>query len=113
MKTPDTDVKRILAVEDEPAIGTLCHRILTSEGFEVDIAANGKIGQDMIEEKQYDLFLLDIRLPVMPGKKLYQWLDEIQGHHCTNTFNRVRIVSLDHGRVTVRIIDSHPGQDLN
>ncbi len=76
MKTPESDVKRILVVEDELGIGNLCQRVLTREGYEVDIAANGKIAQDMIEEKQYDLLLLDIRMPVMNGKEFYQWLQE-------------------------------------
>ncbi len=76
MKTPDANVKRILVVEDEPAICELCQRVLTGEGFEVDIAVNGKVAQDMIEEKQYDLFLFDIKLPVMNGRELYQWLKE-------------------------------------
>ena len=68
--------KRILLVEDEPAICDLCQRVLTGEGFEVDIAVNGKVAQDMIEEKQYALFLFDIKLPVMNGRELYQWLKE-------------------------------------
>jgi DNA-binding response OmpR family regulator len=76
VKTPESDVKRILVVEDEPAICTLCQRVLTREGFEVDIAVNGKEAQDMIEKRQYDLYLLDIRMPVMTGKELYQWLQE-------------------------------------
>ncbi len=76
MKTPDANAKRILVVEDEPAIGTLCQRVLTGERFEVDIAVNGKIAQDTIEKQQYDLYLLDIKLPVMNGKELYQWLEE-------------------------------------
>ena len=76
MKTLGGSLKRILIVEDEPAICELCRRVLTGEGFEVDIAANGKVAQDMIEEKQYDLFLMDIKLPAMNGKELYQWLQE-------------------------------------
>ncbi len=76
MKTPATNVKRILLVEDEPAICRLCQIVLNGEGFEVDIAVNGKAAQDMIEEKQYDLFLFDIKLPVMDGRELYQWLKE-------------------------------------
>jgi len=76
VKTPESDIKRILIVEDEPAIGTLCQRVLTGEGFEVDIAVNGKVAQGMIEKQQYDLYLLDIRLPVMTGKELYQYLEE-------------------------------------
>jgi len=68
--------KRILVVEDEPAICDICERVLTDEGFEVDTAVNGKVAQDMIEEQQYDLCLLDIKMPVLDGKELHQWLQE-------------------------------------
>ena len=76
MKAPESNVKRILVVEDEPAICELCRRVLAGEGFEVDIAVNGKIAQDLIKGNQHDLYLLDIRMPVMTGKELYQWLEE-------------------------------------
>ena len=76
MKNFSGGAKRILVVEDEPAINAVCRRVLTSEGFEVDIAVNGKVAQDMLEEKQYDLCLIDIRTPAMNGKELYQWLQE-------------------------------------
>lgn len=72
MKKPGADVKRILVVEDEPAIYQVCQRALTSEGFEVDIAVNGDVAQGMLGEKDYDLCLIDIRTPVMNGKQLYQ-----------------------------------------
>ena len=68
--------KRVLVVEDEPAVSDVCRRILTSEGFEVDIAVNGKVAQDMLEEKQYDLCLFDVKTPIIDGKQLYQWLKE-------------------------------------
>ena len=76
MKTSGDDARKILVVEDEPGISQVCQRTLTSEGFEVDIAVNGKVAQDMSEEKQYDLFLVDIKMPTMNGKELYQWLEE-------------------------------------
>ncbi len=76
MEKPGAGAKRILVVEDESSISDVCQRILVSEGFEVDIAVNGKIAQDMIEERQYDLCLFDIRAPEMNGKELYQWLQE-------------------------------------
>ena len=67
---------RVLVVEDEPAISNVCKRALVSEGFEVDITVNGRIAQGMIEEKQYDFCLIDIRTPEMNGKELYQWIEE-------------------------------------
>jgi len=79
MKNPDGSTKRILIVEDEPAICKLCQRVLTSEGFEVDTAVNGVVAQGMIGEKQYDFCLIDIRTPEMNGQEFYQWLQE--RHH--------------------------------
>jgi len=76
MKNSSAGTKRILVVEDEPAISQVCLRTLTNEGLEVDIAVNGNVAQDMLEKKDYDLCLIDIRTPVMNGKELYQWLEE-------------------------------------
>jgi DNA-binding response OmpR family regulator len=76
MKIPRGSIKRILVIEDEPEICNLCRRILTGEGFGVEIAVNGRVAQNMVREKQYDLCLVDIRTPQMNGKELYQWLQE-------------------------------------
>ena len=76
MKNSITPARKILVVEDEPAICDVCYRVLSREGFEVDIAVNGKLAQDMIEKKQYDFCLIDIRIPAMNGEGLYQWLQQ-------------------------------------
>ena len=68
--------RKVLIVEDEPPISCVCERVLTGEGLEVDIAINGKIAQEMIEKKDYDLCLIDMRTPDMSGKELYRWLKE-------------------------------------
>jgi DNA-binding response OmpR family regulator len=72
MKNSSAGAKKILLVDDEPAIGEVCQRVLTSAGFEVEIAVNGDMAQDRLKEKDYDLCLIDIRTPVMNGKQLYQ-----------------------------------------
>jgi len=46
------------------------------EGFEVDIAINGRVAQNMIEKRQYHLCLIDIRTPEMNGTELYHWLQK-------------------------------------
>ena len=76
MKNSSAGTKRILLVEDEPGITQICQRTLTSEGFEVDIAVNGVVAQDMLGEKDYELVIIDIRTPVMNGKQLYQYIEE-------------------------------------
>ena len=74
MKNSSAGVKKILVVDDEAAICQVCRRALTSEGFEVDIAANGEMALGMLREKEYALILIDIRTPVMNGKELYQFI---------------------------------------
>ncbi len=76
MKTPDNPIKKILIVEDEPVIGRLCQEILAGEGYDADVAVNGQMAQEMISHQHYDLFLIDIKMPLMGGKELYIWLQE-------------------------------------
>ena len=30
----------------------------------------------MIEEKQYDIYIIDIKLPKLDGRELYKWLED-------------------------------------
>lgn len=75
MKTSENGEKKILIVEDEPSIGEVCKRVLSREGYDVELAVNGRVAQEMIPKQQYDLFLIDIRTPAMNGKELYRWLE--------------------------------------
>jgi DNA-binding response OmpR family regulator len=67
-------VHRILVIEDEPAIGEVCTRVLKAKGFLVDIAADGDIAESMLNERDYSLCLIDIRTPVLNGKEVYQFI---------------------------------------
>jgi len=77
--------QRSLVVEDEPSIARMCIRALGAEGFEVDVAADGKSAQARLSVKgnRYDLCLIDIRTPGMNGIELYQYLKET-GSEMTN-----------------------------
>jgi CheY-like chemotaxis protein len=59
-------------VEDEPGVAKVCTRVLSAEGFQVDIAVNGKAALDVLRSKEYDLCLIDIRTPQMNGIELYE-----------------------------------------
>jgi len=67
---------RVLIVEDEPAICTICERVLTSNRFEVDIVNDGEAAEKSVEEQTYDLLLVDIRLPKESGIDFYVWLQQ-------------------------------------
>jgi len=74
MKSANRDEKKALVVEDEPVIARVCDRVLTAEGYHVDIAVNGMVARDMVGEEKYDLFLSDIRTPEMNGIEFYWYL---------------------------------------
>jgi two-component system NtrC family sensor kinase len=74
MKSNDRDAKKALVIEDEPVIARVCHRVLTAEGYQVEIAVNGMVAKDMTGKETYDLFLSDIRTPEMNGIEFYWYL---------------------------------------
>jgi CheY-like chemotaxis protein len=68
--------KRILVIEDEPIISRVCLKVLTADGFDVDIAQNGLVAKEMVNEAKYDLYLSDIRTPAMNGMQFYEYLKQ-------------------------------------
>jgi len=67
---------QILVVEDEPEIRKVCQRVLTSQGYHIDLATNGATAEEMLTGEDYDLLLIDIKTPVMDGKQLYQNIED-------------------------------------
>ncbi len=69
-----------LVVEDEQVIADILRRVLTSEGFRVDVADNGEAAQSLVRSNHYDFCIIDIKMPVMNGDDFYHWLREEQSH---------------------------------
>jgi DNA-binding response OmpR family regulator len=71
MELPDQSLTtRILFVEDEPKLGANVRRELMEQGFEVDLAFDGNIGERKFRNGEYDIILLDINLPHQNGLEL-------------------------------------------
>lgn len=69
-QTEDFTGMRILLAEDNEINWEIAEAILTSAGFQVDHAENGKICVETFvasEVGHYDIVLMDIRMPVMSG----------------------------------------------
>lgn len=60
----------ILIVEDEQKIANTLKKGLTENGYQVDVAFDGLIGERMFLANQYDLIILDINLPGINGYEL-------------------------------------------
>lgn len=59
--------KKILVVEDEKNIAELERDYLEANGYEVEIAFDGKSGLDRALESDFDLVILDVMLPGIDG----------------------------------------------
>jgi len=57
----------ILLVEDEAKVARFIKEGLTAEGYEVEIAADGKSGEKKALDGDFDLILLDVLLPKKNG----------------------------------------------
>ncbi len=58
---------RILIVDDEDSLRLSMKMRLKGAGFEVDDASDGEAALDKIRENQYDVVLLDIKMPNLSG----------------------------------------------
>ena len=65
----DTDFKdvKVLVVEDMALNQLLMKTLLDDFGFERDIASNGKIAIEKLQEKNFDIILMDLQMPEMNG----------------------------------------------
>jgi two-component system copper resistance phosphate regulon response regulator CusR len=61
---------RILLVEDEEKVARLVKRGLKEEGFNVDVASDGRFALQHLDHYLYDLVILDLNLPNIPGKEV-------------------------------------------
>jgi DNA-binding NtrC family response regulator len=62
---------RILIVDDEPALRRTLERALKSHQYEVVSVADPHSAYQMLGESSFDLVLLDLRLPQMPGDAFF------------------------------------------
>lgn len=65
---------RILLVDDEVELTDPLSRVLTREGYEVDVAYNGEEGSHLAAQGSYDLLILDWMLPGKTGLEICQQL---------------------------------------
>lgn len=66
------NVARVLVIEDEPQLRLLLRRLITDAGYDVSEAATGAAGLDAALAEDYDLILLDLMLPDIPGEDVLQ-----------------------------------------
>lgn len=79
-------MQKILVVEDEVKVANAVKQGLEENGFEVDVAYDGRIGKGLAAGNSYDLVILDLNLPHFNG---YELCEVIRAKN-----NRVPIIML-------------------
>ncbi len=64
---PDIKNIKVLVVEDISLNQLLMKTVLDDFGFECDIAGNGKIAVEKLQNNSYDIILMDLQMPEMNG----------------------------------------------
>ena len=59
--------RKVLVVDDDPAVRKSIDRVLTGKGYAVITAENGEEALRKLNEEKYDLVYTDIRMPGMSG----------------------------------------------
>jgi signal transduction histidine kinase/ActR/RegA family two-component response regulator len=72
MQEKITTEANILVIDDEAVIRDGCIKILSKEGWKVETAENGHDGIEMVNNKNFDILLLDLMMPGMSGMEVIQ-----------------------------------------
>jgi signal transduction histidine kinase len=64
---PQSAGKRVLLVEDTPANQKLIQYVLLKQGYEVEVAENGRAAIEKATHNPYALILMDVQMPEMDG----------------------------------------------
>lgn len=72
--------KKILVVDDSLTVRMYHKQILVKEGYECDEAENGMEALEKAQLNKYDLFLVDINMPVLDGYSFVKRLRAGEGN---------------------------------
>lgn len=67
---------RVLVVDDEEALRYLLSTELAAEGYEVETAGDGDEAIEAIKQKDYDVVLLDIKMPRVDGFEVLRFIKQ-------------------------------------
>ena len=63
-------IRRILVADDEESMRWVLSKALGKKGFEIDLASDGNQAEDLFLRNNYDLAILDIKMPGISGLDL-------------------------------------------
>jgi PAS domain S-box-containing protein len=83
--------RHALIVDDEPEVAELLAEMVEAQGLRCQIALDGAKAQALLQSRDYDVILCDLRMPVMDGRALHTWLAKHRPALC----NRLAFITGD------------------
>ena len=83
------DAARILVVDDEAHLAEGIRENLQAEGYNTEVAHDGRAGLERVREQHFDLILLDVMMPNMDGVELCERI-RTEGHQTPVLFLTVK-----------------------
>lgn len=93
---------KIAIIEDDLTINQMYRMKFEADGFEVQVADNGKSGVELVEKFQPDIILLDLQMPEMTGDEA---LAEIRSHDWGKTTPVIILTNLGEEESPKRLRD--------
>ncbi|MBS1504153.1 MAG: response regulator, partial [Bacteroidetes bacterium] len=93
----------ILVAEDNPVNQKLIERILVKLGYSIDLTENGVEAVQAVQQKEYDVVLMDIQMPEMDGYEATQTIRKLDIRQplivamTANALSEDREICLNHG----------------
>jgi CheY-like chemotaxis protein len=85
--------RKVLIVEDQPAIRNVLYVLLAGLGCDGDVATGAKMALSMIQQEKFDAVLLDLRCSEMPAEEVVAKIKSLR----PNLVGRVLVIT---GEVT-------------
>lgn len=68
----------ILVIDDEAVIREGLRQTLSLEGYQVELAANGKVGMEKLQKGHFSAVISDLKMPIMSGIEVLKTIQVLQ-----------------------------------
>ena len=74
----ETATDRVLVIDDEAIIREGIRQALSQSGYQVEVAANGKIGLEKLQKDSFSVVISDLKMPVLNGIEVLKTIQILQ-----------------------------------
>ncbi len=74
----ETSTHRVLVIDDEAIIREGIRQALTQNGYQVEVAANGRIGLEKLQKNTFSVVISDLKMPILNGIEVLKTIQVLQ-----------------------------------